>query len=238
MLIRSAVAGKDGELYFSGSEELLNALGLNTIQESQEADYTASVYDAHSGKMIASDVTAASGKFKNLIAPNVDVEVDTMSGLKANWNDKTKKFSISGGEKYSAVLHLADNSTVFQVGANEGENFEVQLGDASCDALGISNIIVLDHDTASRAITQIDNAIDKVSTQRAKIGASQNALEYTMNNLISASANLTASESVIRDADMAKTMMNFAKLQILTQSGTSMLTQANQLPSAVLSLLH
>ncbi|MBR1437380.1 MAG: hypothetical protein IJ587_02465 [Synergistaceae bacterium] len=80
-------------------------------------------------------------------------------------------------------------------------------------------------------------AINRISSQRAKIGSYINGLEHTMNNLTTTSANLNSAESRIRDADMAKTMMEFVKLQILNQSGTSMLSQANQLPQSVLSLL-
>ena len=238
MLIRSAVAGKAGELHFSGDESLLNALGLNTIQESQEAEYTASVFDAHSGKAVSMNVKATSSYFKNLISPNVDVEVDAMAGLISTWDERTNRFVISGTGTYSEVLHLKDNSTKFQIGANEGEDFLVQIGDASCDALGISAVNVLTRETASRAITMIDNAIDKISSQCAKVGSYENALEHTMSNLATASLNLTSAESRIRDADMAKEMMNLVKLQILTQAGTSMLTQANQFPNAVLSLIR
>ncbi|MBQ3764512.1 MAG: flagellin, partial [Synergistaceae bacterium] len=94
------------------------------------------------------------------------------------------------------------------------------------------------HDRAARSITVIDNAIDHVSTQRAKLGAYQNRLEYTANNLTTASENLTSAESRIRDADMAKEMMQFTKLNIMLQAGNSMLAQANQQPQNVLSLIR
>jgi flagellin len=76
-----------------------------------------------------------------------------------------------------------------------------------------------------------------VSAQRSRLGAFQNRLEHTVNSLTTTAENLTASESRIRDLDIAKEMMNFTKLQILSQSGISMLAQANQLPQAVLQLL-
>ena len=76
-----------------------------------------------------------------------------------------------------------------------------------------------------------------MSAQRAKLGAYQNSLEYTVSNLTTTTTNLTAAESRIRDADMAREMMELVKLQILNQSGTAMLAQANQLPQSVLSLL-
>ncbi|MDN4472384.1 flagellin [Demequina zhanjiangensis] len=90
---------------------------------------------------------------------------------------------------------------------------------------------------ASVAITTIDDAIKTVSTQRADLGAVQNRFDHTINNLNVAVENLTASESRIRDTDMASEMVNFTRSQILSQAGTSMLAQANQIPQGVLSLL-
>jgi flagellin len=97
---------------------------------------------------------------------------------------------------------------------------------------------VTDRDSAGRAITILDNAIGKVSSQRAKLGAYQNRLEHTISNLTTAATNTTASESRIRDVDMAREMMEFTKLNILSQAGNSMLAQANQLPQNVLTLLR
>lgn len=105
-------------------------------------------------------------------------------------------------------------------------------------ALGITGVNVLTRETASRAISVIDKAVNKISSQRAKIGTYTNSLENTMNNLTLTSANLTETDSRIRDADMSKAMMRFVKYQILNQSGTSMLAQANQTPQSVLSLMQ
>ena len=229
MLIRSVIPGKAGELYFSGDEDLLNALGLNTIQESQEAEFTVSSFDAHSGKIIARNMKSASTLLKNLIAPNIDVDIDPMTGFKAAWNESAKRFIISSDEDYSAVIHLKDSGVIFQTGANMGEYFIIQLGDFSCYALGISNVNISTRETASRAISTIDKAINKLSAQRSAIGAYENALEHTITNLTTASMNLTSAESRIRDADMSKIMLDFVKLQI---------SQANQLPQSVLSLLQ
>jgi flagellin len=135
-------------------------------------------------------------------------------------------------------LHLADNTTVFQIGANQGEDMGINIGDMSAKALGISNVLVVDRETAARGITIIDNAINKVSMQRAKLGAYQNRLEHTINNLTTASTNMKAAESRIRDADMAKEMMEFTRLNVLSQAGNAMLAQANQLPANVLTLIR
>ena len=237
-VIRSAIPGKAGELYFSGDEDFLNALGLNTIQNSEEVQYSASVYDGHTGIAVATNVKSSGNEFKNLIFPNVDVEISLMAGLSANWDEGTKRFITDRTDVFSAMLHLQDSGTIFQVGANTDESFTVQLGDFSSHALGVSSINILTRETASRSIGVIDSAINKVSSQRSKIGAYENDLENTMKNLTASSTNLIASESRIRDADMSKSMLDLVKYQIIHQSGTSMLAQANQLPQSVLNLLQ
>jgi flagellin len=108
----------------------------------------------------------------------------------------------------------------------------------SASALGLEGLLLTDRESAARAIAIIDGAIKKVSSHRALLGAYQNRLEHTITNLTTASTNMQSSESRIRDADMAKEMMDFTKLNILSQAGNSMLSQANQLPQNVLSLLQ
>ena len=238
MLIRSAIPGQLGELTFSGSEDLLNALGLNTIQSSSESTYTASVYKAHTGQPVAVNVKSSEPEFPSLIPPEIDIRVDLIAGLKSTWNESTKSFMHVKDDNYSAFIHLSDNTAIFQTGANEGEDFIIQLGDTSTFALGIDNVNLLTRENASRSIGILDRAINRVSAQRAKIGAFNNALEHVVNNLTTTSANLSDSESRIRDADFSQEYMNFIKLQILNQSGTSMLAQANQTPQSVLSLLQ
>ena len=101
-----------------------------------------------------------------------------------------------------------------------------------------STTLVSTQTGASAAIATINTAINKVSTQRAALGAVQNRLEHTINNLSVTSENLTAAESRIRDVDMAKEMMSFTKNNILSQAAQSMLAQANQQPQGVLQLLR
>ncbi len=137
----------------------------------------------------------------------------------------------------------------FQVGANtaSADQIAVDLGTAAFggvtavtgfDSTGLG-VVSLDLVTgASAAITAIDDAIKGISTARATLGAYQNRFEHTINNLNVAVENLSASESRIRDTDMASEMVSFTRSQILTQAGTSMLAQANQAPQNVLSLLR
>ena len=108
-----------------------------------------------------------------VIHPNVDVEFDPMANIKVEWNEHLRNFELKKIDTpYETILHLVDNSTVFQVGANEGEDVAIDIGNMSADALGVTRVIVTDRTSAARAISILDNAIAKVSTQRAKIGAS------------------------------------------------------------------
>jgi len=238
-VIRSVVAGTNGEIAFAGDEDVIKALSLSVIQNSKENEFSVSVQDAHSGATVASNTKVTGNLLIGIVHPNVDVEFDPMADIAISWNDSTKQFELSAeGGTYETYLHLADNSTVYQIGANESEDMGIDIGNMSTRALGIHRVLVTDRDSASRSITIIDSALDSVSNQRAKLGAYQNRLEHTINNLNTASQNLTAAESRIRDLDMAQEMMNFTKLQILMQAGNAMLAQANTLPQAVLQLLR
>ena len=236
-LIRSVVPGKSGEITLSGDEDILNALSLNTIQKATESAFTVDVEDAHTGEIIKQGVKVTGNIAYGLIDDNVDVEFSELSGISAAWNEKLNKFVHSSATQ-ETTLHLADNTTVLQIGANEGEDLALNIGDMRSHALGLDGVNVMSHDRAARSITIIDRAIDKVSTQRANLGAYQNRLEYTASNLTTASENLSSAESRIRDTDMAKEMMNFTKLNIMLQAGNSMLAQANQQPQNVLSLIR
>ncbi|MDR1516344.1 MAG: flagellin [Synergistaceae bacterium] len=238
-VIRSIIPGTDGELSFSGDEEIIRTFSLNVIQESKESQFRVAVYDAHTNATVASNIKISGNTLYGIVAPNVDVRFDPLADIKATFNDTTRNFaltSISG--IYETIVHLSDNTTIFQIGANDSEDMGVDIGNMSALSLGVSNVILTDRESAAKAIGKIDNAIGLVSRQRGKLGAYQNRLEHTINNLTTAATNTTAAESRIRDADMAKEMMEFTKLNILSQAGNSMLAQANQLPQNVLALLR
>lgn len=239
MVFSSAVAGKAGELNFIADEAILNALGLNEIQASQESRFSVDIADAHTGTAVASDVELTGNVLVGVVDPNVDVEFDMMSNAKIEWNSTTKSWNISSASGADSTnVHIVGNSAVFQIGANEGERMSIDLGNMSASALGLDKVLVTDRDSATRSITVIDGAIDRVSKQRASLGAYQNRLEHTINNLRTASTNLTAAESRIRDVDMAAEMTEYTKNQILMQAANAMLSQANQLPQMVLGLLQ
>ncbi|MFZ0161074.1 MAG: flagellin [Kineosporiaceae bacterium] len=132
------------------------------------------------------------------------------------------------------------NSTAtltFHVGANATDTTTVSLTDVGAVATAVKGIDVTAAGGGAAGITAVDAQITNVSTARAKLGASQNSLEHTINNLNVAVENLSASESRIRDTDMAQEMVSFTRSQILSQAGTAMLAQANQAPQSVLKLL-
>jgi flagellin len=237
IVIRSAVPGADGRISLSGDEDVIKGLGLSTLQKATESTYDVTITNAHTDAPVAR-ATVTGNKLIGLIHPNIDVIFNSMMGIKANAAYNANGFFAYTTTATDTFLHLADNTTVYQIGANEGEDMGVNIGDMRSEALGLNSVLVTDRESAARSITVIDNAIDKVSMQRAKLGAYQNRLEHTITNLTVAGENLTAAESRIRDTDMAKEMMNFTKLQIMLQAGTSMLAQANALPQNVLSLLR
>jgi flagellin len=176
----------------------------------------------------------------------------------------TQKILNGGASNYTANQAI---TLTLQIGANENQTFKVALNDMRAQALSISTttenaenyasgtttnqltdkasgtsneyaLSVASAGTAGNAVTVINKAINKVSTERAKLGAYQNRLEHTIANLNTASENLSASESRIRDVDMAKEMMNYSKNNILSQAAQAMLAQANQQPQGVLQLLR
>jgi len=141
------------------------------------------------------------------------------------------------GKQEAASSDLA-SSIMTQIGANAGQTAFISVSDMRAEALGVKDIDVSTKFGAATAIETVNNAIQKVSSQRSSLGAQQNRLEHTINNLGTSSENLTAAESRIRDVDMAKEMMNQTKESILAQASQAMLAQANQKPQSVLQLLQ
>ncbi|MED0658205.1 flagellin [Anoxybacillus ayderensis] len=135
------------------------------------------------------------------------------------------------------LTKTTDKSLKFQIGANAGQGLSLEIGDMRAAALKIDDIDISTYQGASAALVKLDEAIKKVSEERGKLGAIQNRLEHTINNLKTAHENLTSAESRIRDTDMAMEMTNFTKNNILNQAAQAMLAQSNQLPQGILQLL-
>ena len=153
-------------------------------------------------------------------------------------NMLTGRFAASTGE------NAVTGSMWFHIGANVDQRIQVFIGTMTADALGIREIgtetpmSLSSPDLANRAIGTIDEALKKINKLRADLGGYQNRMEYAVKGLNVSSENLQASESRIRDTDMASQMVEFTKNQVLTQAGTAMLAQANSQSQNVLSLLR
>jgi flagellin len=185
----------------------------------------------------------------------------TVSGISISGSFDLKTETVTttvGGSVTPAVTE--DRSMLFQIGANENQSMALDISDMRAASLGLtgtgagytvdknvtngtnneaveSGLDVSNATNAASAITTIDNAIASVSSERSKLGASQNRLEHTISNLGTSAENLQAAESRIRDLDMAEEIMAFTKNNILQQAATAMLAQANMAPQSVLQLL-
>ncbi len=236
-VIQTASLGTDSELVFTGDQNLMNALGLATIQEGVNSSIDVTVTDAHTGKFIGSD-NVNDGKARNIIN-GIDITIEQDAGVEPVWNDSTKRFEFNATNEVStAYLHVVDNRTELQIGANEGQTLNISVGQLDTTGLEIDDVYVMDMELSQRSITKIDKALEILSSTRATVGAQMNRLEYTISNLETARENLTAAESRIRDLDIAEETTNLTKNQILVQSATSMVAQANKIPQQALALLQ
>ena len=180
MILQSALTGKDGELSFIGSQKLMDALGLEVVQESSQNIQTITAKDNLTGVISGERVTSNS-RVTDVI-PGVDLIVDTRTGVDAYYNTGTGKIDFKPSsrlENQNLNLHIVDARTEIQIGTEKGEKLDVSLPALNTAALGIGNTNINTQDDAQRAITEIDNALTKVVSTRAKIGAYINRLNST-----------------------------------------------------------
>jgi len=168
-----------------------------------------------------------------------DYDTDKAATLTADFDSMkvTESFTFIFQDYEAASSNLKD-SIMGQIGANSGQTTFVSMSDMRAKALNVDQIDVSTKWGAATAIETVNNALQKVSHQRANLGAIQNRLEHTIKNLDTTAENLQASESRIRDVDMAKEIMENTTQNILQQAGQAMLAQANQAPQSVLQLLR
>ena len=239
IVMRSVLAGQGGEIIMSGSEEILDAFGMNEIQSSIENSYSVTVRNAHDDSLIAEQIKITGNKLVGVIHKNVDVEFDPMLGINTTWNDSAKNFQYTETGYSEITLHLADNTTIIQSGTSEGEDVMINIGDMRSHALGLDGVNVMSKDSAMRSTGIIDDAIDKISMQIAKLGASQSRLEHHIGNLTDEMEALIEANSNIRDTDYAKELMEFTRIRILMESNSAMLAQSNAIQTnSILSLMR
>ncbi len=195
-------------------------------------------------------VDTASGKDAITITANTAGIGGQISGFNISISDSkgnVKKSANAALDAFEETIRAQnksdDNAISLQVGAKANQSIKVGLTDMRAEALGLqgadgTKLNISTQNKANAAINVLDNAIQKALDQQTTIGSVESRLEYTSTNLTTASENVQASESTIRDADMAKEMTNYTKNNVLLQAAQSMLAQANQSSSNVLSLLQ
>jgi len=228
-----------GKTAYNGLDTVQNLLTINTTETSKiGVDGSGNaVYTADKG--CAMTLTAASAGVSNQVSGFTISITNNKGAINKSANAVLDNFS----ESIRAQNKSDDNSMVFQVGTKANQAIKVGLTDMRSTALGLKGddgetLNVSTQVKANAAINVLDNAIQKALDQQTTIGSVESRLSYTSSNLTTASENVQSSESTIRDADMAKEMTNYTKNNVLLQAAQSMLAQANQSSSSVLSLLQ
>ena len=183
-------------------------------------------------RMVELATKSANGTYDtNVDRKAIQAEVDSLLAEVDRITDST---NFNG----TTLLDGSMTQLVLQIGAEQSDKITVAVTALDAQGLSVKNLKVDSVSNANAAIQTVKTAINKVSTQRANLGAIQNRLENTVNNLDTTAENMTAANSRIRDTDMAKEMMNYTKMNVLTQAAQAMLAQANQQPQSVLQLLQ
>ena len=203
--------------------------GISLVQTAEGA--TTEIHNMLN-RMVELCTKAANGTYDS--TTDIPAITQELTALSNEINRITESTNFNGTTLLSGSLNID-----LQIGAEKTDTLTVKVSNLGCTSLGITTITGLTGATdANNAITLVKSAINYVSTERAKLGAIQNRLEYTINNLDTTAENMTSANSRIRDTDMAKEMMNYTKMNVLTQAAQAMLAQANQQPQSVLQLLQ
>ncbi|MBR1598326.1 MAG: flagellin [Lachnospiraceae bacterium] len=230
------------------SEKMRNQIrGINqAVKNSEDGQYLIQTAEGNLNEIHS--ILQRMGELANKAANDVNQSVDRtaikdeLKQLTSEIDSISKKAQFNGTYLLNGDMSVA-SAKYLQVGANHGENMKISISKISASTLSIrfmssgGDLSVSTHSLASQALSIVTDAIQDVSKLRSKLGAIQNRLDYTINNLNNYSENLTSAESNIRDTDMATEMVNYSKNNILQQAAQSMLAQANQSNQGVLSLL-
>lgn len=237
IVIRSPLSDREGRFFFAGSEDLVNALGLSISREAENNELSVIVRDALTQKVIGNDLVT--DNTLTGVIDGVDVHFKSNFDLDIRWNKVTRNYNFSSkSEQLIETLTIVDNNIDLQIGANENQRMSVFAGQMDTESLGINHIVMTHFEGAQESIALLDHALDMVSQERSRLGAYMNRLDHTMNNLSTQRENTVASESRIRDLDIAKESTELTKQQMLAQSATTMLAQANQKNQGLLGLFQ
>ena len=218
-----------------GTNATVTAKTANALKDGDKITLNGKTYEVVKDASTKPKTTGATaivlGADENATLANLNKELEN-SGIKAEFTGTSKDIKFSATKNGSGLtLQIGDTADSFN-------QMTVSVGDMHADALGIADVDISTQAGAQAAVDKIKSAINSVSSTRGDLGAIQNRLEHTINNLSVSSENMTAAESRIRDVDMANEMMAYTKNNILVQSSQAMLAQANQQPQGVLQLLQ
>ncbi len=215
--------GTDAEISIYAEKELADMLGLAIAGVSVKGEDSGIILD-----------TSEEGGFSNTATVSVDGDYVTVRDR----DDFEMVFKVSESIGEATVTVLDVGPMTLQIGANEGQTVEVRVPRIDTTTLNIDEANIGTQEGATNAIKLYDDAINKVSEARSKLGAYQNRLDHAINSLDVSAENLTEALSRIEDTDMAKEMADYTQNQVLIQAATSMLAQANERPQSILSLLQ
>ncbi len=235
-VIQGAAIGDDSELYFSADQGILGALNIDKIQEGTGSTITATIKDAHTNVFIGRD-TVTDGVIRGIL-DNVDIKLDQTIGSTAVWDDVLQKLTFRPDSLKTSTLHLVNNPTIAAIGANEGQLLDISIGRIDTTTLNLDNVSVISIEDSQKAITKADQALDSINQTRAVLGAQMNRLDYTISNLDVSRENMAIADSRIRELDVAEASTRLASQQTILQAASTMLAQANQLPSYAMQLLQ
>ncbi len=225
----------------SGSAIAVGLLGVESIDFEGFADGSDTITFSLSGATgstyiaeLGSDHTQVANIANSATAKTINLDFGQGRKVSIKLSDSVAVDGLADDLEFT----VSTGSAKIQTGANENDTLSLSIANMDSSALGLSLTDISSQDGAAKAITDVQDAINLVSTQRAELGAVQNRLEHKINNLDTSSENLSAAESRIRDVDMAAEMTQYTQTSILVQAATSMLAQANSAPQNVLKLLQ
>ena len=225
------------------SQAAMEYFGLNARSSKDQKDAEVKLLNTGTGSFSSSATAAIDGK-KVTITDNNGFEMSFLLNDALDANGKKTNASTAGqqigtGPINGLEIKVTDIGKLsFHVGANKDQTIEVEIPSISAKELYLDQVNVNTFDSASRAISLVDNAITKISSIRSDLGAAQNRLEHTYDSNNATSENVNDAISRILDTDMATEMVEYTKDNVLQQAGTSVLSQANELPQMALQLLQ
>lgn len=233
----ASISGKDtsADVVLTGTSGQTFTIAKDTVVQAGEMKFNLNATYNTAADDFAITNSAGTSTYKSgtkLVITDSDFEA---GGIQF---DMTVDTALAKSTGTGTVITTTNNSLTMQIGANANQTMQVAINKIDTKTLGISGIDLSTQTGAESAITAIDKATTMVSSERAKLGAVENRLEHTINNLSTTSENMTSAESRIRDVDMASEMANYQKNSVLQQAAQAMLAQANQQPQQVLKLLQ